>query len=234
MTRTRRAQTMAGWRSAAVLLAVLAQGCAGPGFLADLFKGPGKVKAQYTLPDQPTLILVDDPQHLLGGPAMPGVVANNIAYHFQQQKKPVINAPLISQQALDTYAATHGDQFAATPIDQVGRDLGADTVLYVLVKSVEMNVAGSVYHPEAAVEVKVIDALDGQRLWPTAGKLADTSRSPPGHELVVEMPHRDTLQQAPGPGTRRLIDRELAEKIGLEVSRLFYDWKRPERGEDLP
>ena len=221
---------VSGWLAASLVCA--AAGCDGPAFLAKAISGPPKVKAKYTLPDQPTLILIDDPEFMLGGPALPNVVANNVAYHFRQQKKPVLEAPMISQQALDTYAAEKGEAFAQTPIDRVGRDLGAATVIHATIKNVDRNFDVTVYRPKVTVEVKVIDAAEGKRLWPELGKLVDSSQPTSGYILITEVPFKDTGDT--NPGTRRVLDRELAEQVGLDISRLFYDWKPPEAGSKLP
>ena len=50
-----------------------APGCAGGGFLAYLFGGGESIPAAYFLEDRPTLVLVDDPNSVLGSASLPGV-----------------------------------------------------------------------------------------------------------------------------------------------------------------
>ncbi len=211
---------------AALLLAVLSvAGCQEPGFLAHVIAGPDQVKALHTLELVPTLVIVDDPRNALGDPNYPAVVGANVGHHLKENQ--VLEAPLIvSQDHLSALAVRLGDRYPTTPIDRIGSRLHAEQVIHVLVRSVSMQVAGAYYHPTAMVEVKVIDAGTGARLFPKAGEYTDPQATPPGLNFSIELRHQtiDTNRRhAPS-----MLARSLAERIGLEVAQVFYDHVPPE------
>jgi len=200
-------------------------GCAEPGFLAHVIAGPDQVKAQYTLAAVPTLVIVDDPREALSDPNFPAVVGANVGHHLVQNKV-LEPAQVVSQDHLSALAVQLGDRYATTPIDRIVARLGAEQVIHVLVRSVSMQVAGAYYHPVAVVEVKVIDATTGARLFPGAGKYDDPQATPPGVTLSVEL-KRQTIdtdrRYAPS-----MLARRLSERIGLEVAQVFYDHVPPD------
>jgi hypothetical protein len=207
--------------AAAVLaLAVLsAAGCKGPGFLAYVIAGPKKIPARYTLEPRPTLVIVDDPSRALGDPNYATVVGANVGFHLKQNQA-LPETMIVSQDKLSALASELGEDYASTPVDRIGARLGADQVVYVLVRSVTMQVAPGYFKPLAVVEVKVIDTPTGRRLFPDPGVYQDPRQMPPGHTLSIEMT-RQTLD----PGHRQAaatLARSLSEKIGLEVAQLFY------------
>jgi hypothetical protein len=203
-----------------MLAAMCLVGCPGPGFVSYVIHGPDQVKARYTLEQRPTLVIVDDPQNAMGDPNFPAVVAANVGYHLT--KNQVLESGLIvSQDHLSSLANQMGDRYMTTPIDRIGARLKAQQVIHVRVRSVKMQVAGAFYHPTAAVEVKLIDAQAGTRLFPKAGEYSDPQMTPPGLTLPVEMKRQtidDTRRHAPA-----MLARNLAERIGLEVAQVFYD-----------
>ena len=212
--------------SGLLLIAVMClTGCAGPGFIAHVLAGPNQVKARYALQPRPTLVIVDDPQNELGDPNFPAVVGANVGFHLikNQVLEPAMVVP---QDHLASLAAQLGDRYPTTPIDRIGARLKAQQVIYVFVRSVKMQVAGAYYHPVAVVEVKVIDAVSGARLFPKAGEYSDPQTTPPGLMLSIEL-KRQTID----PSRRHagaMLARSLAERIGLEVAQVFYDHVPPE------
>ena len=52
-----------------------------------------------------------------------------------------------------------------------------------------------------------------------------------GHPIMAELPKRAI--DHPGRGVAPALREELARRLGLEVSRLFYDWQQPAPGESL-
>jgi hypothetical protein len=215
-----------GSASVVLLVAVLfLSGCPGPGFLAYVIHGPPEVKAQYMLAERATLVIVDDPYNALGDPNYPAIVGANVGYHLKENGA-LEPTQVVSQDRLSSLAAQLGDRYPTTPIDVIGARLKADQVIYIRVRSVKMQIAGAYYHPVAVVEVKVIDALDGVRLYPKAGEYTDPQTTPPGQTLSIEL-QRQTID----PNRRHagsMLARSLAERIGLEVAQMFYDHVPPE------
>lgn len=222
------------------LAALTAAGCEGPGFLAYVITGPGKVKARYTLEHRPTLVIVDDPNRALGDPNYPTVVGANVGFQLKHNQA-LPESLVVSQDRLLSLAARMGDDYATTPIDRIGARLDADQVIYILVRSMNMQLAPGYYKPTAVVEVKVIDTPTGKRLFPKPGTYPNPQQTPPGHTPPGHTPPGHTppgqilsvemKRQALDPGRRHaesMLARRLAERIGLEVAQLFYDHDRPD------
>ena len=212
--------------SFSLLLALLLclPGCAGFGFLADVATGD-QVKAQHTLTPRPTLVLVDDPVEALGDDALRDVIAQEAAHRLAAQGLVTSVVPIEAVQAL---RREKGTAFGEMPIDAVGRELGADQVVMVTVRGASLQMAMGVARPSAAVDVTVIDAHTGQRLFPEPGPLHDPLDPPPGAVLTVR-DERTDLDPA-RPDQLRQMARDLARRIGLEVARLFYDHRRAPSG----
>ena len=206
-------------------------GCAEiPGFASYVISGTPKTKARYTLEERPTLVIVDDPNNVLGDPNFPAVIGANAGFHLKENKQ-LTPEQVVSQDHLSVLAANMGDRYLATPIDEIGRRLKAEQVIHVQVNAVNLQSDNTYYEPTAELEVKVIDVETGARLFPT-----DTPDIPgmelatkPGYRLRVEM-KRQTVDE-----TRRhavpMLARSLAERIGLQVAQVFYDHVPPDSPE---
>jgi hypothetical protein len=213
----------------AVLLVVTTlsmAGCAGPGFLAHVIKGPDQVDAIYPLPAGKTLVIVDDPDRAIGDPNLPAVIATNVGFHLDQSESLIDVVEVIPQDRLSGLAARMGNDYFATPIDRIGAQLGADQVVHVQIRSVSMRVAASYYRPTAVIEVKVVSARDGARLFPKAKIDTHSNTRPPGMLMTVQLRHQTADEGRRDTGT--LLSRRLAERIGLEVAQLFYDHQKPD------
>lgn len=208
-----------------VLMCLACVGCEAPGFVAHVIKGPPKVDAAYALKDRPTLVMVDDPQDKLGDRNDLAVIGANVGYHLIENEA-ITEDHLVTQDRLSAFVAEQGERYRSMPIDAVGRQLGADQVIYVLVKSSRLQSKNTYYEPTAVVEVKVIDARAGRRLFPDVDEDAPGPRPKPGHSLTVQM-KRQTLDE-----TRRYalseMSKSLAERVGLEVAQLFYKHLPPD------
>jgi len=210
----------------AVVLAALSlatAGCAGPGFLAYIFKGPDQVQAIYPLPAGKTLVIVDDPDRATGDPNLPAVIATNVGFHLEQNEE-LIDLQIIPQDQLSALAGRMGDDYLATPIDHIGAQLGADQVIHVQIRSVSMRVAANYYRPTAVVEVKVVSAQDGARLFPKSKIEGPALSRPPGLVMTVHLRHQTADEGRRDTGT--LMARRLAERIGLEVAQLFFEHQK--------
>lgn len=212
----------------ALLIGVAAgfAGCESIGWVTSGLAGPGKVKAVHRLIDRPTLVLVDDPHKHLDDPSLAGVVASNVAFGLKQNL--AISADIVPPQQLGALAAELGKDFALTPIDEIGRRLDAGQVIYILIQQVRLQFSPGMYRPMAVVQVKVMDCEAATRLFPKPASIPDPTTPSPGYTIAVQMTHRD--MGIASRGMNAIIARQLAESIGRDVSRLFYDWKKPEPG----
>ena len=207
------------------LLCLCLAGCAGPGFIGYVVGGPPKVKALYALAPVTTLVIVDDPRELLGDPNFPAVVGANVGFHLTRNEI-LTTEQLIPQDHLSTLAAQLGDRYPGTPIDQIGARLEAQQVIHVLVRSVNLQVDNTYYQPTATVEVKVIDAATGDRLFPKPADQPTMRATAPGYLVDVAM-KRQTLDTT-RRGALSMLARGLSERIGLVVAQVFYDHVPPD------
>ena len=215
-------------RRLALLMALCFSGCGSEGYLSHLINGPDKVPAVYTLEEQPTLILVDDPADLFNDPNIALTVAINIEFNLNQNK--VLVGKTIPAREIANLQAKAGDRFKTMPVDQIGRELGAEQVLYVLIDDITMEQVPGVYRPKATVQVKVIDAAAGRRLFPNPPAPNQPPSDMPvrGHPVVTELHYKGPNQGS--QGALSLLRRQLAEVLGRDIARQFYRWKPPEIG----
>jgi len=224
----------AGYTRFLVLLATAAllvttNGCELVGFVAQGFSA-SKIKAVYDLADRPTLVLVDDPSGRLGNPALPHEIANQVAFHLSEESI-VSQANLIEPHHLYELKTKLGKDYARTPVDRIGRELGAQQVIHIYVESVSYSQNPGMYHPIATVHVKVIDAVKGKRLFPLQRTLDDESSPLSHHTVNISMPHR-TMSDG-GYNPVRHFGKPLAHRIGRDVARLFFDYLPRQPGEPL-
>jgi len=224
-----------GWRRwipsawALPVCAVLLTACGGEGYLMHAITGGDKVPAVYELEDRSTLIFVDDPRDVFADPNLALTVAVNIEHHFKRNK--VLAGKVVPAARLADLKASRGEQFNRMPIDEVGRELDAEQVLYVLVEEASLEQAPGAFRPTAVVQVKVIDAATGKRMFPNppAPNAPPATEPVRGHVVRTEMRYQQSrITQSAGDLT--MMKRQLAEVLGRDVARQFYRWKPPEIG----
>lgn len=181
-----------------------------------------RVKAEYKLPDRTTLVMVEDPDEHLGDPSLTGVVARKVENQLEEYKA-FDEGAIVPQQALREVANELGDDYARAPIDRIGRLADAEQVIHVAVRSVRMMRAVNVYEPTASVEVKLIDTTNSRRLFPEAGSFESGGEPVPGH--VVTSSLEVSTADRPDQGTVTVLSRQLAERIGRDVARVFHHWQ---------
>lgn len=207
-------------------------GCEGPGVLIDALDGPEKVPPVHVLADVPTLVMVDDPQHLLNNPGLSRQIATTAIYYLRFYETLEV-ADFTDPKELVKLEAQLGDRWESMPIDEVGRRLRAEQVIYARIKSVKIHVADALYRPEAVLEVKLISAADGSRLWPPVQPLADPDHPEPGHPIQIKLDYVSKDSRYVGDSTPDDLARRLADEAGLRLARLFFEWNKPEPGDSL-
>lgn len=209
-----------------VAIAALLGGCAGAALVAHAVSGADKVPAEHKLLDARTLVLVDDPGNRLGDPTLRAVVANSAIFHLRENK--ALSIPAVTQQEINDLRSDMGGQFDQMSLDQVGRMVDARQVIHIQIGEVVRDYAPGVYRPNVVSQVRVIDVQERQRLFPAADSVGEATGMSSGHPVVSRMRARST--EAQGMANRHRLDRRLAEVVGRDVARLFFEWKRPEPG----
>ena len=201
---------------AAAVACIALAGCQLPGFVAANFMPRAKVKAVYEPIDQPTLVFLDDPAHMLPPGQFAGLIAETAAHHLQKQE-------VISQfvpWALLEDLRRNESEFASLPVDEIGRRLGAKQVIYVLVDAFDPGGSNQeLQRPMAAARIKIVDVSAG-RLFPIDGEHGVTSM------LSFKQPPLD----AGSHGRSAAIARSLAQQLGLHIAQQFYEHEQREIG----
>jgi hypothetical protein len=191
----------------------------GPAYV--LIAGPPKTDALHTLEEKAkTVIFVDDQGSVLPRRSLRMTVSDRIEQELVAKKAVggIVGGAAIQQVALQDDADNLSDN------STLGRAVGADLVVHVLVESFTMSVDGTTYQPFASGFVRVVDTRTGQRVWP--------KDQPSGYRLAMQLP----IKRGSVPGSASELARaqeDLASNFGLAVSRLFYKHEsRTERPSD--
>lgn len=232
--RSRPAAADAGNAGASILAllsaAILAlPGCNIVGFFAGAAM-PTKVPARYQLdPARPALVLVDDPRQQLGGPAMTAAVAGRIGFELTERRAA---GPIVEQRRLADLASVDPQTFARMPLDAVGRAVGAGLVIHVVIEATEVGPEPGIIQPAALVWVRVIDAEHRRRLFPPLDdSAAGGTRAQQDRGLSMTIKLRGFTTDDGDPAKRSALAQRLADKIGLEVARLFYEYEKDPPGQ---
>ena len=188
----------------------LTPGCniVGPAYYA--IHGPEKVEAAYKLdPNASTLVLVDDPASKVGRRRLRADIA--VAATETMLAKGLVTDMIDSRPAL-VLATKQTDDGTPMSISEIGQAVDADVVIYALLTEFTLSSDGTSNMPSATVQVKVLDANTGERLWP----------EDPRGETVRLRPEYRSGDLAREPGEALESERALAARMGLAIAQLFY------------
>lgn len=201
-------------------------GCTALGFLADAVV-PKRIEAVYTLPEKTTLVLVDDRNNALGDKSLLSNIATQAGSDLVQVKA---LPQVIDQARLNELISRLGLQaYDLLPVDQVGRALGAQQVIFINLTEIAVMNQPGILKPTAQAYVKVIDVATGKPVFPVlrpgaefAGSIAQL-----GYATRISMNYKADQQTDAILPVLRL---RLAEEIGKQVAELFYPHKLPDKG----
>lgn len=227
-------------------------GCEFFGWIAQAIDPP--IKKVYELPEeQPVLVIVDDPNQLLGSQDVATVLAARIGFEIEQN---VDDVPVIPQEKLDEYrkkvekAASEApvpkmtedklieyrqkqvnDAFRKVPLTKIGRELGAKKVISVYVESAELNQDPSALRPRLLTRVKVVDVDTNARVFPPLDMPSsdDPMLANRGFAITSQFFNKSTTEENRGDTT--IAMRTLAKTAGVDIAKLFYDHGTQEPGE---
>jgi hypothetical protein len=210
-----------------LLLLVLVAGVGGCEALSFMAQAVAKnTDAIYKIEDRPTLVLVDDPTNQLGDPTLEGMIASQVGFELVQAKAVTKVIPI---ERVSELTVRYGPDYNTTPIDKIGRDLGAAQVIAVYIESAEANADEEAYRPKLSARVRLIDAAAGKRIFPAAdaGTAGDDLTATRGYPVNVKLFYRTT---ANGRGDTPIVLRKLTEKAGTRIAWLFYKHEERQPG----
>ncbi len=202
----------------------VATGCETVGYVADVIAGEQNIPAAYEPQERATLVLVEDPLGKLPTPDLAPRIAGRVSDHLTDQQ---VVSQIIPTTVLNRFITqtpdyhTHPENW---PIDKIGRQVGAEQVIYIVVQSFQLSEDNAIYRPVAEVRVKVVDVASGKRLFPT--------HTTAGYPVVTRQFYR-SMEGSSGT-TDNIVSRQLADQLAAEVAKLFYEHTPPQPGEGLP
>lgn len=190
--------------------AAVAGGCnivAGGAYLA---YGPPKVPAQFELPDRKMVVFVDDRANRLPRSRLRREIAMATTEELVNKQQIITTA--ISPDAAIRAASTSDISGELLTIDEIGRAVGAEMVIYITVDAFRVTSEDAMPRPICLMRVKVVDAISGERIFPEA-----SGGIPVSAQMNFKTEFAYTPEQLP-----RLQD-ELARFSGLRASQVFWE-----------
>lgn len=192
-------------------LALLAS-CNIVGPVALLLEGPPKKEAATELNEARThVFFIDDRASLLPKRSLRGVIGSSAEQTLINRK--VLAAEKVVPSARAMRVVEYESSGAPMSIADIGRQVGAEIVVYMTIDAWSLTRDGSSPAPTARARVKIIDATNNERIFPAQ----DT-----GYPVMVRSPTgTGTL-----PSERAAIaalERELAIALGTELAKVFFE-----------
>jgi len=202
----------------ALLAAVIAIGLAGctvGGFIAANVL-PETIDALYEPTNRKTVIVVDDPDKLLPSVPLMGVTAARVEATLKEQE---VITEFVPSNQVDALRFANAE-FETWPIDRIGREVGAEQVIYIRIERFAIITTPDTTQPTATYRVRVVESKTGQRLFPVDTKA--------GVRKTTQMNFRSV--RGATRGNLSLLERRLADRLGLDAAKMFYDHEPPQVG----
>jgi hypothetical protein len=211
--RTRRVSlALAG--AAAVLC--LGAGCNILGPALFILEGPPTKDAVAKLEgNRTTVIFIDDRDSRLPKRSLRSDIAR-IAEQTLLDKGIVAEGNIIAASSAMRAAAGESDDSPLAIVD-IGREVGAEVIVYAKVVAFTLSRDGVSMSPAANLDVRIIDTVSNSRLWP---------ESDAGYPLTIILPATQGQVFGMSLAERSAAERQLAQTIGLRIAQLFYETSR--------
>lgn len=208
------------------ILVLLSAGIAGCNVIvpvAYVLEGPGRIPAEYVLRDTSTAVFIDDSDNDFPRTALRAIVGVEITQQL------IDNQALAPTQLVDARDViglvraieTNGKQAS---IERIGREAGVEQVIYVKLDGFALTLDGVTPRPTAVCSVKVLDLASGIRVYPI-----DDSK---GRETVAQLREVDPALFETFAKSR-IIEDDLAMRLGRNVAQIFFEHDRVDLGENL-
>jgi hypothetical protein len=179
-----------------------------------VLQGPPKKPAVFTLPkDQKTTVFVDDRKNIVSRTQLRAQLADDIASELKRQG---IATNVVSGRELIGLVRKNETSTKRITIEELGKSVGAEIVIYVEMVSFDLMPDGASPKPGASARIKVVDVAKKERLFPPPSSGND------GFEVTAET---EALQ--PGiyrtSAGRRTVEDMLEKRLADQISKLFYE-----------
>jgi hypothetical protein len=176
--------------------------------------GDPSIPAQYTLQQTPLVIMVENYRN----PDLSAADAELLARTLYKKLDAKKLAPLVPYEKILNLRNLRPADFRKMSVAAIGRDVGADQILYIDFQAGGLVAEGSgnVYQGKATVLVKVIDAKTGESRWPI--------EAAEGRIVTAET----NLTQGTDTRNAGRVRIALYDKLADTIARLFYKYKLDE------
>ncbi|MSR69630.1 MAG: hypothetical protein EXS17_04715 [Phycisphaerales bacterium] len=181
-----------------------------------ILQGGPKAPAAYELPAKRTAMLVDDRSNRMSRVALRIEIGETVATELLEND---VIPEAISTRDSVAYARRSDSAKQPISIQRIGEALGAEQLIFIEVDQFVLSGGSEQGGPEAIALIKVFDITSGARLWPNAGSEAVQS--------FIRDIDPSLLQTSAG---RREIEDKLAQQLGSDIAKIFYEHERRELG----
>lgn len=201
----------------AVLGAVVCAGCNYVGAAFLLAHGPPKIPGQFSLdPNVKTVILIDDLSNRVPRRSLRDQIGRS-ADETLLSEKVIAQGMLIASESARRAAASDSSENRMSAVE-VGRRVGADVIIHVTMTGWTLAREPGIISPAASADVKVIDCVSNQRMWPPGEA---------GYDFLAEMPRSGgDLESMGSQADKSKNDAALAKYVGIHLARLFFTHER--------
>lgn len=210
---------------AITLAAVAAVGMGGCNLIAAgafIVGGYEKTEAVYTLDEKrTTVIFVDDRGSVLRQRAVRELIASGAEEKLLEEK--IVLDMVQGRQAIAASKTERAGKLLT--IEQIGKVVLAQVIIYANVDSFTLKPDGQTYQPTAVLSVKVIDVETGLKLFPNPDSGQDS------YSFTVNFKER--TEEAPGSFAAELGEEQrFAKSVGVRLAQLFFKHDRIENAGD--
>lgn len=182
------------------------------GPVAAVVTPPPTVPAEYTLQDRPTVVFIDDRENVVNPISFRRMIADKISEDLMVKK--LVTHTIRPHDAM-AIASRQDSRTAVMSIDEIGRAVGAEQVLYVQMVTFVDNFDGQTPRGMAVCRVRLIDVQNRKRLYP-----AEDADVPYRQVEIMTGELSEDLYRS--RAARMQIYEMLAQELGASVAKLFY------------
>lgn len=212
------------WRAlgAASTIACLgaAGGCNYIGAAFVLVHGPAKIPAAYELdPSKKTVVFIDDLSSRVPRRSLRDDIGKTADATLLKHKV-IQEGNLISSVSARRAAASDTAEDRQSAVD-VGRQVGAQIIVYVTMTGWTLHQDPGFISPAAGAEVRVLDVVNNKRLWPEGDKT---------FPFVARM-QRQSGEIGTSLAEKTKWEEALATTFGEDLAQLFYKHEKESLGQ---
>lgn len=170
------------------------------------------VEAQYPLEDRATVVFIDDRSNVVNPVSLRNVIAEKTSSMLMDEE---VVTDMIRPRDAAALAVSRDRANELLAIDDIGREVGADVVIYVRMRAFTPQIDRWSYRAGAVADVKVLDVVSQQRLFPPPGGNEDTFAV----RTIINDINPDLYRSR---SSRLQILEMLALELGDDIARLFF------------